>query len=97
MNLGLAPLFQFGLPALYYDSCGKVISCQVFLDTGWKDEAVGYDSHAAEMVTFISVLLETIPIPRRDDQIELNNTLYTVTSVHAEDEVIAVLQVKKDV
>src|SRR5689334_14653865 len=88
-------LFQFGTTAIYYDSTGKTQTCQVFIDVGSRDPIVGYDSHFAEIITVVSILLEDVPIPRKSDQLQIENKRYSIVSVEAQDDVIALLHVKK--
>jgi hypothetical protein len=95
-RLPLHSLFQFGTPALYLEATGKKISCRVFVDIGWQDAFSGYETHAAEMITIISVLLQEIPFPKAQDQIQIEKVMYRVISVKAEDDAIALLQVKKE-
>lgn len=88
-------LFQFGTPALYFDSTGKAIICRVFIDTGWREPVQGYDSHPGEIITIVSIMLEDVPVPRISDHILIENTMYSVISIQAQDDVIAALQVIK--
>lgn len=88
-------LFQFGTPALYFDSTGKTITCRIFIDIGWRESIPGYESHTAEIITLISILLEDVPVPKIGDQIQVDDALFTVISVHAQDDQIAALHVKK--
>jgi len=90
----LNKMFSFGKNGIYEDLSGHAISCRVFLDTGWRDELSGYDSHAVEQVTQVSVFLSEIPHPRQNDQITIDNKQYQVISIDAEDEYMAVLNVK---
>jgi len=88
-------LFQFGTSALYFDSTGKTLECRVFLDTGWRDSLPGYDSHPAEIITIVSILLADVPVPRISDQLLIEDTIFTIVSVQAQDEIMAALHVKK--
>jgi hypothetical protein len=95
MKLDTRSLFQFGSSALYFDSTGKAITCCVFIDTGWRDPIQGYDSHPGEIITILSIQLEDVPVPRIADQIKIDGSLYTVMSIQAQDDIIAVLHVTK--
>ncbi len=81
--------------AVYIDSTGTIKECRVFIDTGWRESIPGYDSHPAEIITLISVLLEEIPLPKVDDQLQIEDDNYSVISIHSLDDVIAALQVRK--
>lgn len=94
-ELPIQTLFQFGTPALYFDSTGKAITCLVFVDIGWRDAFSGYEAHAAEMITVVSILLNDVSIPRAQDQIQIEDVMFGVISVQAQDELIAALHVKK--
>lgn len=95
MLIDLFQLFKFATPAKYVDSFHNQISCCVFIDIGWRESISGYDSHPAEQMTLISVLLSDIPIPRVNDRIKVGTDNYVVLSIHAQDDAIAVLHVKK--
>lgn len=94
-NNDLYSLFQFGTPAKYLDSNNTLTSCRVFVDIGWRDSLSGFDTQVAEITTLITLSLEDVPNPKANDEIHIDNTKYKIMSVQAQDEVIAVLHVKK--
>lgn len=91
----LSSLFQYGASAQYLSSNSKTIPCRVFIDTGWHNTASGYESHVAEVITVVTVLLADIPEPQMNDHIRINQESYQVISVQAQDEFIAALHVRK--
>lgn len=88
-------LFQFGTPAIYFYSTDKAVSCNVFIDTGWRDSISGYESQAAEIIMMASILLQDLPVPKPPDQIQIENSIFEVLSIPAQDDLIAVLHVKR--
>lgn len=90
----LNALFQFGISALHYDSTRKANACHIFIDTGWREPTSGYDSYPGEQMTLISVLLQEVPHPKKDDRIIVGNQKYEVVAIQSQDDVIAVLNVK---
>lgn len=94
MQIDFIHLFRFGISASYFDQVNYGISCRVFVDTGWREPASGYDSYPGEQMTLISVLLQEIPNPRVDDRIVVGDKQYEVVAIQAQDDVIAVLNVK---
>ena len=91
----LHSLFHFGTSAIYFDSTGKTKESRIFIDTGWREPIPGYDSHPAEAITIVSILLEDVPIPRISDQIQVDDSLYKIICVQAQDDVVAALHVRK--
>ncbi len=95
MSYDLKVLYQFGTSAIYFDSTGKTKECRIFIDRGWREPIPGYDSHPAEVITVISILLDDVPIPRISDQIQVDDNKYSVICVQSQDDVVAALHVRK--
>lgn len=94
MHIDLFPLFTFGISATYFDRANNGILCRVFIDTGWREPTSGYDSYPGEQMTLISLLLQEVPNPRMDDLIVVGDKQYEVVAIQAQDDIIAVLNVK---
>lgn len=88
----ISVVFNFAEPAVYWQGDAD-FPCRVFLDTGWQDDIRGYESQVAHFVTLISVQLSDIPKPSKGDRICIKDTVYTVSSVQAQDDMVAVLNV----
>ncbi len=95
MLIDLLSLYNFGISSSYFNQDNNQFSCRVFIDIGWRESVSGYDSHPAEQITLISVLLSEIPFPRVNDRIHVGSDNYLVVSIHAQDDAIALLHVKK--
>lgn len=91
----MAAIYGYAIPAVYWDAKDERLPCHVFLDTGWQDEIRGYESQAAFQQTLVSVQLKEIPHSQKGDRLYINDVFYTVLSVQAQDDVIAVLYVQK--
>lgn len=88
-------LFQFATPAQYMDNFANILECKIFIDHGWAESSNGFYSHCGEVITLISVLLSEVPYPKPGNFIKTDDTTYIIESIHAQDELIALLNVKK--
>lgn len=87
-------LFSIGTVGIYEDLNGNTTSCRMFIDKGWREEISRYESHTAELVTQISVLLFEVPRPQQNEKIILDTKKYQILSVDSEDNYISILNVK---